>query len=95
MSNIVKQGQSFLDKVVQQTGSFENALAMAILNNKSITASLEIGEEIQGSGITNKRVVAFFNKYNEPSTALTNNEIMAIEGLGIGQMVIENTFKIG
>ena len=95
MSNIVKQGQSFLDKVVELTGSFENALSMAIANDLSITANLNIGSVLLTTEITNRRVVSTFNKYNTPSTALSNEEIVAIESPGIGLMVIENTFKVG
>lgn len=102
---IVKQGQTFLDKVTQLTGSYENALEMAFLNKMSVTdddsqnersiqkKQFGIGTEIQVSGITNKRVVSFFNKKNEPATAIENS-INGIEPTGIGFMAIEDNFII-
>lgn len=90
----VKQGQSFLDKVTQFTGSCEKALEMALLNNKSITDALEIGEVIIPGTVTNKTVVAFFNTTNQPATAATINELLDVEDLGIGKMAIKSTFIV-
>ena len=95
---IVKQGQSFLDKVTQLTGNYENALEMAFLNGVSITASsqdesLAIGTSIQVSSITNKRVVAFFNPKNEPATAVAVDNNMT--PIGIGTMIIGDNFSVG
>jgi hypothetical protein len=39
MESKVYQGQSFLDKVIEMTGSVDNAFGMAIENNVSITDS--------------------------------------------------------
>ena len=91
---IVKQGQCFLDKITQLTGSFENALSMALLNNRSITDDVEIGLEIKTDLITNKSVVAFFNRFNEPATNTGKEQLESVENLGIGKMVIENTFIV-
>ena len=88
---IVKQGQSFLDKVTQLTGSYENALEMAILNNVSITSDIEIGVELKTSKVTNKTITAFFNTTNEPATAYSNK---TEELTGIGYMEIGNTFIV-
>ena len=94
MKRITKQGQSFVDKVVQYTGNFENVLEMALLNGKSITDDLEIGEELKASSVTNKRVVDFFNTTNEPATTLNNLQKDEVENLGIGKMIIESTFIV-
>ena len=106
MSNVVKQGQCLIDKVVQLTGNFENVLAIALKNDLSVTDSLPadservrgkyvIGLKIQTVSQTNKRVVEFFNKKNEPATALTQEELAPVEGLGIGTMEIGSTFIVG
>ena len=87
---IVKQGQCFLDKVTQLTGSYENALEMAIKNGLSITADVLIGSTIEPTEVTNKRVVASYNEFNEPATDLR----VALENIGIGTMVIEDTFIV-
>lgn len=94
MSKTVKQGQSFLDKCLQLTGSIESSLELAILNGKSITQKLIIGEVIAPSTITNKRVVIFFKTKCEPATNATIEEIEAIDDLGIGAMAIESTFIV-
>ncbi|WP_336070008.1 hypothetical protein [Mesoflavibacter sp. CH_XMU1404-2] len=94
MSNVVKQGQSFVDKVVELTGSFENVVAMAVLNNKSITDHLTIGEQINAFPATNKRVASFFNKYNEPATGLTVAQVANEGSDGIGDMIIGTTFIV-
>ncbi|MDB0603197.1 hypothetical protein PL373_19100 [Tenacibaculum maritimum] len=90
----VKQGQCFLDKVTQQTGSFENALWMALLNDRSITDDVPIGLELTSSTVTNKRIVAFFNAFNEPATGVSKNQLIVIDNLGIGTMAIDNTFIV-
>lgn len=94
MSKIVKQGQSFLDKAIQLTGSIDNALDLAILNGKSITDQLLVGETILPSIITNKRTTNFYKTISEPATNATLNEIDALDDLGIGAMAIETTFIV-
>ena len=42
MSNKTFAGQSFLGKVIENTGSVENAVEMALLNGFSITDDLVI-----------------------------------------------------
>lgn len=94
MNDIVKQGQSFIDKVTQLTGSYENALEAAILNNRSITDTPVIGEILKMPGVTNKRVALFFANINEPATTITQEQISAITNMGIGEMTIGSTFII-
>jgi len=89
-----KQGQSFFDKVTQFTGSFENALQAAILNGKSITADVSIGEEFINAPVTSKRITSFFNETNEPATAINMEQLATVENEGIGAMIIESTFIV-
>ena len=91
----VKQGQCFLDKVTQLTGSFENALEMAVLNGLSMTDEVAKGLVVNPTEVTNKRVVASYNEFNEPATNISQSEIEALETIGIGIMVIEDTFIVG
>ncbi len=91
---IIKQGQSFFDKVTQFTGSFENALEAALLNDASITDDVTIGKKLNYGAISNKHVTAFFNPTNEPATALKSLQLETIQPDGIGYMIIESTFIV-
>lgn len=95
MSNAkVYQGQSFLDKVIELTGSVENAFEMALLNNMSVTDDVVIGQELKLTGVTLKSVVSIFNENKHPATAI--NEIVGkrIMAGGIGKMIIGKNFII-
>lgn len=74
MNSIVKQGQGFLDKVVELTGNYENAIAVAIENGCSITDTVLVGDVITSSIATDRPRVSFF-KENTPATKLIANEI--------------------
>lgn len=95
MSNKTFAGQSFLDKVIENTGSVENAVEMALLNGFSITDDLVIGMELNVSEITNKSIVEFFGEFNRPATAINkkNHELIVADD-GIGAMIIEDTFIV-
>lgn len=58
MSNEIKQGQSFLDKTLEQTGTLTNAVAMAEVNDVSLTDNLEIGTKIIVAGAVSKSMVS-------------------------------------
>ena len=45
-TNKVLQGQTFIDMVCQQSGSYEDVIATAILSGKSITDDVVITERI-------------------------------------------------
>jgi len=83
----VKQGQNFLDKVLAQTGSIDNAMDMALINEMSITHIVVIGDVLLTGGKIEPRVVSFFN-HEEPATCGDINYF------GIGTMQIENTFIV-
>ncbi|WP_234111465.1 hypothetical protein [Chryseobacterium sp. R2A-55] len=92
--NKVQQGQNFIDIVCQQTGSYEEVLAMAILNNRSITQNVNIGDEIKSTVIRNQNAVTVFAK-KQPATALDQNENEPIENLeGISIWIINKTFIV-
>jgi translation initiation factor 2 beta subunit (eIF-2beta)/eIF-5 len=96
MSNAkVYQGQSFLDKVLETTGSIDNAFAMAILNGMSITDDVVVGQELKATGVTLKSVVSIFNDKKRPATAITMEQLQEIESKGIGYMRIGTTFIVG
>ncbi len=91
-SNIVYQGQSFLDKTLELTGSIENAFEMALLNGISITDDLEIGQSLKGTEITDANITNLFTPANRPATAISliNKE----DNDGINYMEIENDFIV-
>lgn len=94
MDSIIHQGQSFLDKVIEQTGDVENTFDMALLNNASITDDLVVGAYLKVNTVTKKSVVDFYNEYNRPATALTNEQQQEVQSLGIGSMIIEQNFRV-
>ena len=93
--NIVFVGQNFLNKVVELTGSIDNAFEVAIINNLSLTDNLIIGTELKSTPITNKAIFNFFDHDNKPTTSLTVNEIAQfLLDPGIDEMIIETNFMI-
>jgi hypothetical protein len=96
MESKVYQGQSFLDKVIEMTGSVDNAFGMAIENNVSITDSLAIGTILTYSGTITKSISSLFKDSNRCATAITKqNHELIVADEGIGAMIIENTFIVG
>jgi hypothetical protein len=66
----VRQGQNFIDIVLQATGDFENIVTMAVKNNRCLTDDLEIGEELMVSGRIRQGTVDFFAPLQKrPATA--------------------------
>jgi len=94
MSEKVYQGQNFIDKVLETTGSSENAFEMALLNGVSLTDSVAIGQELERSMITRKGMVKLFNAQNRPASALEKKRPTAPGNEGIGFMEIENNFIV-
>lgn len=93
-TNKSQQGQNFIDMVCQLSGSFESVLEMAILNNRSITTPLNIGEEIKAGTIKNPEIVNLFKK-KQPATALQNSPDGPIEELeGISYWIINKNFIV-
>ena len=94
MKSKVYQGQCFLDKVLENSGSIENAFAMALLNGTSVTDDVVVSQELKSSPVTNKVIVALFGEFNRPATGVTKNQIELIESLGIGSMTIGTTLIV-
>ena len=90
----VYSGQSFLNKVVEATGSLDNAFAMGLLNGRSITDEYIVSEALLSTSKTNFGVVAFFRE-RKPATAITESHkaIIPANG-GIGFMKIGTTFIV-
>lgn len=93
----VKQGQSFLDKVTELTGSYENAIEMAILNGVSITDNAIVKTKYLVGEITEKNVVSYFESHSEPATDIDRAYQLELDNLdlGIGKMKIGTTFIVG
>lgn len=95
MESKVHQGQSFLDKVIEMTGSVDNAFAMALENNVSITDTLAIGTILTYSGAVTKSISSLFNDNNRCASAITKqNHELIVADEGIGAMVIEDSFIV-
>jgi hypothetical protein len=90
----VYQGQSFLDKALEATGSTETAFEMALLNGVSMTDPVAPGQELEPGKVIRKVVVRFFTDQNRPASALQNNTEEDSENDGIGYMAIGNNFIV-
>lgn len=89
----IKQGQSFLDVVIETTGDLDNAFEMSLLNGISVTDDLQIGQILGATPITNIRVTNTFNENNKPATEITQKEFDA-KKMGIDYMIIQTNFII-
>ncbi len=90
----VKQGQSFIDKVTELTGNYENALAMALLNGTSITDDAEPKKEYKVSQVSNRNIVRFFDARDKPASDINRLTKQQITDVGIGSMQVESTFVV-
>lgn len=69
MQNItIKQGQSFLDAVLEGTGDISNAFVMAQANGCSITDAPAIGTGIEVAGNIKANMVALLTGKYAPAT---------------------------
>lgn len=59
MSNAI-QGQSFLDLLLEASGSINNAIFEAKNNGKRITDEIEIGFNFSANQVVNKQIAASF-----------------------------------
>ncbi|WP_281233513.1 hypothetical protein [Flavobacterium gelatinilyticum] len=95
MADKVYQGQSFLDKTIEMTGSIDNVFLMALENNRSITDNLSIGEDLKFTGKRTSVITELFTNLNRCATKLTNSDYQfIIADDGIGAMIIESTFIV-
>ena len=92
---IVYSGQSFLDKVIENTGSIESAFEMALLNGVSVTDDVLVGIALKPEEITNGVIADFFNAFNRPATGISAADLQSMSPvLGIGTMRIGSTFIV-
>ena len=95
MNNSVQSGQNFIDKVLEITGSDENAFAMALANNRSITDAVIVGQEFIKTPVTRLGIARLFNNNDRPvSGQLQISEFEEDEQMGIGRMTIGTNFII-
>jgi hypothetical protein len=90
---IVYQGQTFLDKVLETTGSIENAFEMSLLNGCAVTDDFAIGAVVSVSLITNAVLANSFSATNRPASSSAALNIPQ-DSIGIGKMIIGKTFTI-
>lgn len=91
----VYQGQSLLDKAIENTGNVENAFATALLNAISVTDDLVVGQELHYSLVANKTIADYFGETNKPATGIVTSDLENFNpSLGIGTMTIGSTFII-
>lgn len=89
----VEQGQSFINKVLEQTGSVEGLLATALLNGISITDDLEIGFELKTDIVYNTSVIEILKERKPANAQIFTTDIPTY--MGIGFMEIGNNFIVG
>ena len=70
-TNKVLQGQTFIDMVCQQAGSYEEIINAAILNGKSITDDVSINEIIKVTNVLNVENASILGK-RRPATYINN-----------------------
>lgn len=92
-TNKKKQGQSFLDMVLQQAGSFEEVINAAVLNDASLTDNLKIGSIVNNKNIVSKSNVDLYKK-QQPATEFKTSLEDIETGEGIGYWSIEETFIV-
>lgn len=93
-TNKKQQGQSFIDMVIQQSGSFEEIINAAVLNDASLTDNLTIGATVINKNVINQTNVNLYKK-QQPATDLQKGSDDSESYKGIGRMKISSTFKIG
>lgn len=67
--NRAEQGQSFLDMVLQMTGSIDNAVEMAVANGLQLTDTVSTGQILKGTPLTDSKTAGHWNRNRKPATA--------------------------
>lgn len=91
MSKVV-QGQSFINKVLEQTGSIDALLEMALLNGVAITNDVSIGTELKTDKVFNTSAIEILKERKPANAQSFVSEIPTY--IGIGFMVIESNFIV-
>lgn len=94
--NEVRQGQSFLDMALQMTGSIDNAVALAVLNGRSLTDDLSVGQVLKEMPGGKQKVIDFFTPENNRPATAWNDQItsLPVEMEGIDYWAIEIDFEV-
>lgn len=91
----ISDNQSLLDLAIQYSGTATVAFDLALVNGKSITEDLTVGEILTDLHISYgvESIVKYFldNKFL-PATAITDAFIDELNELGIGEMIINVNF---
>lgn len=87
-----KRGQSLIDVILQETGSFTDVVLSAMQNDLSLTEDIQINESVLTDRETDPDQIKIF-KNKRPATALRKNQAVEAQR-GIGWMIIEKTFKV-
>lgn len=92
----VEVGQSLLDIAVQQSGSLEGLLSIAIQNSISITDAIPAGSSVDVALVVSKPVADFFRVNGvKPATGITDiNIAQTISDEGIEFWAIEEDFIV-
>lgn len=91
--NKAQQGQSFIDMVYQETGSFEGIVEAAVLSGKSITEDIEIGEIVLTEKVVNSSMKNILQK-RKPATAIRQELSIDKQLQGIDYWMIGTDFIV-
>lgn len=93
---IVTTNQSLLDIAIQECGTIDALLELALLNGLSITDVLEVGTKLQtGTNIKNIDLLSFFDTNGLwVATALTAEDLFNAAPEGIDYMIIGTDFIV-
>ncbi|MDD3079086.1 MAG: hypothetical protein PHH37_08280 [Paludibacter sp.] len=90
----VKDGQSIIDIAIQELGSAEGAYDIAVLNDISITDTLNVGTELTMPDVVNKSIAAYYKyKRINPATSLCESDTVLLPG-GIGYWCVGVDFIV-
>lgn len=97
MKIIILHNQSLLDLALQHTGKVENAFELAMVNELSITDSVEAGERLElPENIAQERdILAYYQAKNiQPATAVSHTGNTINKPEGISYWAINQDFKV-
>ena len=91
---IVKNNQSVFDIATQINGDVSSVLDLCVLNDLSLTETLEVGSEYNEveTVFVNDTVEEYF--FSKDLELTTREPIAETEPLGIGTMIIESNFDV-
>lgn len=94
----ILHNQTLLDISIYLFGTAIGAMSLAIANDISLTDDLEVGQVLkvpENSDFGQRLIAEYFqNKGLKPATAINELDVIVPVDLGIGEMVIEESFII-